>query len=194
MGWKGDGYGLGKDGQGILKPVDIDMSMNRFGFGFVYTHDGYDDELRELEQIDSISKLDLNDPRNSPPNTNNTHSRTNSNIISKNSNNFYNRQQAQKQKGIGMRELLNNIHRLLANFIGAQSQNDLVFDKSLTIEERKFVHREAHKLGLKTRSEGSGENRFLVVSKKRSTNEIIESTMTGAQISKYKMISKGNMN
>jgi hypothetical protein len=187
MGWKGEGHGLGKEEQGIARPVDIDMSMNRFGLGFVYQHDGYDQELKELAQLDSISKLNLNSPPcKSPPNRPSNGNKSNTN-----------RQANRNQKGgggggIGMRALLNNIHRLLANFIGAQSENDLVLDKGLTTEERKFVHREAHKLGLKTRSEGSGENRFLVVSKKRSTNEIIESTMNGAQISKYKMISKGD--
>jgi hypothetical protein len=196
MGWKGEGHGLGKEDQGIARPIDIDRSCNRFGLGFVYHHDdSYADELRALEQIDSIAIADLN--LNSHQQSLSKQSHPNA---SKPNNQRQSQQQQQKQalagkpKGIGMRDLLNNIHRLLADFIGAQSQNDLVFEKSLSKDERKLVHREASKLGLKTRSEGAGENRFLVVSKKRSTNEIIESTINGARISKYRMISKGDAN
>ena len=183
MGWKGDGYGLGKDEQGIAKPVDVDMSMNRFGLGFVY-HDGYEQEIARLDQqidsIDSIASLNLNEIKSSkaPPFSSSRNQPIN----------------LRKQRGINMRDLINNIHRVLANFIGAQnSENDLMFDKSLTTDDRKLVHKEAHKLGLKTRSEGSGGNRFLVVSKKRSANEIIESTIQAGQFSKYQLISKGDL-
>ena len=96
-----------------------------------------------------------------------------------------------RPKGIQMRDLINNIHKVLRNFASSQTEGDLVFDKSLTVDERKFVHREAHKLGLKTRSEGQGENRFLVVSRKRSADEIIHSSLNSGQFSKYKLISKG---
>ena len=167
MGWKGEGHGLGKEQQGIAKPVEVDMSMNRAGFGFTYHFgDGYDQELRQMDH--QTNQTVSNNPSLNPPRNN-------------------------RNKVINMRDMLNNIHKLLANFMSSQTDNDLVFDKSLSADERKFVHREAHKLGLKTRSEGAGENRFLVVSKKRSTNEIIESTMSkgDGQFSKYKLISKG---
>lgn len=185
MGWR-EGHGLGKMEQGMLKPVEIDVSRNRFGLGFTYHFcDGYDEELNKLDTATEVepvlADLNLNDrpgERKQEP--------------------VQNRQSSVKpivlrrQKGIGIRELINNIHKMLANFMSSLTENDLVFDKSLTIEDRKLVHKEAHKLGLKTRSEGQGENRFLVVSKKRSANEILESAIQSGQISKYKLISKGD--
>jgi hypothetical protein len=184
MGWKGEGHGLGKNQQGITRPIDVDTSMNRFGLGFAYHfYDGYDQELKQLDtqqtqqQSNMISLKDDN-------NNNSKHNNRVTNIPP----------DRQQRSGITMRDLINNIHRLLANYLGTRTEHDLVFDKTLSADDRKLVHREAHKLGLKTRSEGAGVNRFLVVSKKRSTSELIESTLSMGQVSKYKLISKGDYN
>ena len=84
------------------------------------------------------------------------------------------------------------IINLLRNFTSSPAENDLVFEKSFSTDDRKIIHREANRLGLKTRSEGSGDDRFLVVKKKRTTNELVEAAkLNGGQISSFKLISGG---
>ena len=91
-------------------------------------------------------------------------------------------------------EFIKNIRSLLNDFVSSETEKDLVFDKDLSVEDRKIIHKEAHRFGLKTRSEGSGEDRFLVVRKKQTANEILDSMMkNGGELNKYKIISTGNL-
>lgn len=180
MGWKGEGHGLGKFQQGITKPLELDVNRCRLGFGFARFGDGYDEELLELDQRDESVSL---------PAQNVVEVKRVNNYQSNN----YRREQNFKTKP-KTSGFINNIVILLSNFISSPTENDLIFSNNLSVDDRKFVHREAHRLGLKTRSEGKGDARFLVVQKKRSSNEIIESALkNGGQISKYKLISKGDI-
>ena len=156
MGWKGDGHGLGKNDQGITTPVEfMDVSRTRYGFGFNYHFcDGFDDELHELDCAESMSKIDLNPSANVPKVTK------------------FNGRNKMK-----LTEFIKNIRSLLNDFVSSETEKDLVFDKDLSVEDRKIIHKEAHRFGLKTRSEGSGEDRFLVVRKKQTANEILDSMM-----------------
>lgn len=189
MGWKGEGFGLGKDQQGIKQAIDIqDTSRTRLGFGFKYNFcDDYDQELNELdglETINNISKIDLNDFDSSK-----TNSIKKVNNLPMQINNQFNPRNKTK-----LNEFLNNIRKLMNNFVSSQTEQDIVFDKSLTVEERKLIHREAHKFGLKTRSEGNGINRFLVVRRKQTSGEILESVLkNGGGINKYTIISRGDL-
>jgi len=91
---------------------------------------------------------------------------------------------------IKKRDFVTNIVNLLKNFISSPTQNDLVFDNALSVEDRKIIHREANRLDLKTKSEGFGGNRFLVVKKKRTTSELVEAALkNGGEISSFKLIS-----
>lgn len=201
MGWKGEGHGLGKLQQGISVPIEIeDLSRNRFGLGFNF-YDDYSQEIAEMDQATErgcISQMDINmedtasfaiggisknPPLNSNPKPTVEAKAYNINPIKIN----------RKVPRLG--DVIKNIRELLVNFVNSSANDDLVFDKSLTIEDRKLVHREAHKLGLKTRSEGSANNRFIVVRKKLTANELIESAMkNGGQISRYEIISNGSQN
>ena len=199
MGWKGHGFGLGKFEQGITAPIELDVNRCRLGFGFARFGDGYDEELLELDQADvptvSLPITNLSSNNAAPPPQPCQTSQP-SNRFNPQQGNFNRRQQPQqnfsrnKPKTGGF---INNIVQLLSNFISSPTENDLIFSNNLSVEDRKFVHREAHRLGLKTRSEGKGDERFLVVQKKRSSNEIVESALkNGGQVSKYKIISKGD--
>ncbi len=84
-----------------------------------------------------------------------------------------------------------NVQRLLRDFVAARSEEDLVFERGLSGEERALVHREAARLGVRTKSQGSGEGRFLVAQKRRSAGELVESIRRhGGQFSKYELVSQ----
>lgn len=175
MGWKGEGHGLGRTEQGILKPVEfIDMNRSRFGFGYNYHFcDGYDDELRELDCLEAVSSLSLNQIET-----------------------VQNKAQEEKEKPkkkIKIHQFINNVRQLLNDFVQSETEKDLVFDKDLSIEDRKIIHKEAQRYGLKTRSEGNGQERFIVVRKKKTSNEILTSVLKhGGELNKFSIISHGN--
>ena len=84
-----------------------------------------------------------------------------------------------------------NIQKLLKNFIASVIEEDLVFEKGLSNEERAVIHKEAARFGVKTKSQGHGDNRFLVAQKRRTTGELMESIKrNGGQFSKYELISQ----
>ena len=182
MGWKGHGFGLGKMEQGITEPIELEVNKCRLGFGCSYADDSYADELKELDKLDEKNVIVPNIKNN-----NNNNNKNNNNRINEKRNKF------STNKDLMKRDFINNIVNLLRNFISSPAENDLVFEKTLSSDDRKLIHREANRLGLKTKSEGSGDNRFLVVKKKRTTNEILEAALkNGGQISSFKIISDGN--
>lgn len=175
MGWKGEGYGLGKAQQGITKPIEVDQIRKRSGIGCHLDLD-FAEDINELENENTIV---LNESEN-------VKTIKNAETSSPYQNKFNKKRKAQ--------DFRNNIQRLLKNFISSLTEEDLVFDKGLTAEERALVHKEANRLGLKTRSRGNGENRFLVAQKKRSASELMDTIKNnGGQFSKYELISKGDL-
>lgn len=173
MGWKGAGHGLGKDQQGITQPIEVDQIRDRSGIG---SHHSYDDYLREIEE--EMKKETIQDDH----------------PLSKSSNST-----RHGPPSVGLKrykqDFRANIQKLLKNFIASVNEEDLVFDKGLTSEERAMVHKEAARYGLKTKSQGYGDNRFLVAQKKRTAVELMDTIMkNGGQFSKYELVSKGDMN
>ena len=122
MGWKGDGYGLGKFEQGITRPLELDVNRCRLGFGFARFGDGYDDELLELDQKDQASILPVVN-------------QASNNCQANNSRRVQNFRMKPKTSGF-----INNIVNLLSNFISSPTENDLIFSNNLSVEDRKFVH------------------------------------------------------
>ena len=55
-----------------------------------------------------------------------------------------------------------SIEKRLQNFC-ASDERSLAFPPTLSSEERRFVHSHAPKLGLATKSQGKGDERFLTV-------------------------------
>jgi len=170
MGWKGAGHGLGKDQQGITQPIEVGQIRQRSGIGCRHN---YDDYLREIEEEMETETLQNDQPRGTAAANH-------------------------KRPVVGLKrykqDFRTNIQKLLKNFISSVNEEDLVFEKGLTNEERAMVHKEAARYGLKTRSHGSGENRFLVAQKRRTAGELMDTIIKkGGQFSKYELVSKGDM-
>ena len=85
-----------------------------------------------------------------------------------------------------------NIFSVLNNYLSSASEQDIVFETTLSKEDRATIHRTAQRLGLKTRSEGKEPNRFLVVSKKKSNAEIFNALQKGENVCKYQLVSTGD--
>eukprot|EP00095_Tigriopus_kingsejongensis_P007839 maker-scaffold1517_size37798-snap-gene-0.12 protein:Tk07839 transcript:maker-scaffold1517_size37798-snap-gene-0.12-mRNA-1 annotation:"nf-kappa-b-repressing factor" len=67
--------------------------------------------------------------------------------------------------------------------------HDLVFTSGFTNEQRKEMHMIALRLGLKSKSLGKDENRFLTISRKLNTSHLIEDLLaTGGDNAKYTLI------
>jgi len=164
MGWKGEGYGMGKNQQGILKPIEVDVNNARLGLGFLNYrfNDGYDEELVQLDkEVNSQIEDDFHSIKSLRNNR---------------------------------RHLKSNVNNLLNKFVTSSLNIDLVFDSELTKDERKLIHMDACRLGLKTHSEGSGANRFIVVSKNIASSHLLNNILNSSgQISKYELISKGSI-
>lgn len=58
-----------------------------------------------------------------------------------------------------------SVERTLLDFIRNEEQTEIRFANDLTSEERALVHLRCRKFGLKHKSHGKGDNRYLVVSK-----------------------------
>ena len=81
------------------------------------------------------------------------------------------------------------IKATINDYVQSDKQTDLVFSPSFSKEERAIIHQQAQKLGLKTRSYGSGEERFLIVSRKRSASQLFDHIMeNGGSTSKYELV------
>lgn len=177
MGWKGAGHGLGIAQQGITKPIEVGQILERSGIGY---RDTYVEEVKEKDSQSLDTKHKTEDSIDQPA------------VYKKNTSVVYNNNQNKPNLKRNRLNFRNNIIKLLKNFISSLSDEDLVFEKGLSSEERAIVHKEANRFGLKTRSHGTGENRFLVAQKKRSAGELMESIKkNGGQFSKYELISKG---
>ena len=186
MGWKGEGFGLGKWQQGITKPIEYDMNKCRLGLG-CQMNDGYDEEMNLMNNNNQTTTTSTINP------TNTTSTKPKKSTINLIMDQFYENRKNNSNKFLIRRNFINNIVNLLSNFACSETDEDLVFDKNILQEERKLIHREGHRLGLKTQSHGSGENRFLVVKKKKTSKEIFESLVkNGGQSSNYSLISGVN--
>jgi len=178
MGWKGAGHGLGKHQQGITKPIEVDQIRERSGIGCHPNYDEYFDELNKMDTTEPIESIQT-------PHAKSVGSRGKANNPVPLNRPAYKRFR---------QDFRTNIQNLLKNFIASVTEEDLVFDKGLTNEERAMVHKEAGRYGLKTRSQGTGENRFLVAQKRRTAGELMENIKkNGGQFSKYELVTKGKM-
>ncbi|XP_070554406.1 NF-kappa-B-repressing factor-like isoform X2 [Ptychodera flava] len=78
---------------------------------------------------------------------------------------------------------------IIKNYALSDNQDDLVFSSELNNDERKVIHQAAGKFGLKSRSYGSGDNRYLVIKKIRNAKDIVEHlTQSGGSSARYELI------
>lgn len=81
------------------------------------------------------------------------------------------------------------ITEVIDNYTKSDRQDDLAFAPEFSKEERAFIHQYSQKLGLKTHSRGSGSERYLTISRKRSASQLFEHIMEeGGATPKYELI------
>ncbi|KAM4664238.1 NF-kappa-B-repressing factor [Discoglossus pictus] len=80
------------------------------------------------------------------------------------------------------------IEQIIRNYAASHSQDDLTFSRELTNDERKYIHQISQKYGLKSKSHGQGTERFLVVSRKRNRQELIDQLRQGGQVGSYALV------
>ncbi|XP_068553692.1 NF-kappa-B-repressing factor [Anas acuta] len=99
-----------------------------------------------------------------------------------------------KREGLGLDvERVNkiakrDIEQIIRNYARSESHVDLTFSTELTNDERKQIHQIAQKYGLKSKSHGQGHDRYLVVSRKRRKEDLIDQLKQEGQVGHYELI------
>jgi len=104
------------------------------------------------------------------------------------------------RKGLGLqasqgggKDFQRKVTQMLQDYIKNDEQQDLYFSSELTKEERATIHNIGQKMGLKTHSKGKGDNRYLIVSRKRSAHELLDHVIeSGGSTSKYELVPPRN--
>ncbi|XP_018088533.1 NF-kappa-B-repressing factor isoform X2 [Xenopus laevis] len=81
-----------------------------------------------------------------------------------------------------------DIEKIIRNYADSYNQDDLTFAKELSNEERKYIHQISQKFGLRSKSRGQGTERFLVVSRKRSKQDLIDQLRQDGQVGSYELL------
>jgi hypothetical protein len=97
------------------------------------------------------------------------------------------------EKGI-TQNFVKCVRDVISDYAKSHRQDDMKFSPTFTNEERAVIHKECHKFGLRTRSHGRrNEDRYLVVSRKRTANELFSHIMqSGGSTSKYELFPPGS--
>lgn len=84
------------------------------------------------------------------------------------------------------------ITELLENYAASERQDDLVFSPHFRKDERIIIHNECRRLNLKSKSNGQGNTRYLIVRRKRSAFQLLEHvTRCGGETARYKVVPPG---
>ncbi|NXU56410.1 NKRF factor, partial [Turnix velox] len=99
-----------------------------------------------------------------------------------------------KREGLGLDvERVNkiakrDIEEIIRNYARSDSNIDLTFSTELNMDERKQIHQIAQKYGLKSKSHGQGHSRYLVVSRKRRKEDLLDQLKQEGQVGHYELI------
>nr|XP_008122385.1 PREDICTED: NF-kappa-B-repressing factor [Anolis carolinensis] len=100
-----------------------------------------------------------------------------------------------KREGLGLdvarggsRITKKDIEQIVQKYAFSDSNVDLTFSTELTNDERKQIHQIAQKYGLKSRSHGQGRDRYLVVSRKRRREDLLDQLKQDGQVGHYELI------
>ncbi|XP_076436247.1 uncharacterized protein LOC143275842 [Babylonia areolata] len=84
------------------------------------------------------------------------------------------------------------ITELLENYAASERQDDLVFSPHFRKDERIIIHNECRRLNLKSKSNGQGNTRYLIIRRKRSAFQLLEHVMRcGGETARYKVVPPG---
>ncbi|KAM8952889.1 NF-kappa-B-repressing factor [Pelodytes ibericus] len=81
-----------------------------------------------------------------------------------------------------------DLEQIIRVYASSHNEDDLTFSSGLSNEERKLIHRLALRYGLKSRSHGQGEDRFLVVSRKRDKQDFLRQLRQQGQAGSYALV------
>ena len=95
------------------------------------------------------------------------------------------------EQGIS-RNFLSSIRTVAQEYASSSKQNDLVFSPDFSKDERASIHKICQQFGLKTRSHGTGTERYLVASRRRTPHQLFNHIMeSGGETSKYVLVPPG---
>ncbi|XP_064616432.1 uncharacterized protein LOC135480516 [Liolophura sinensis] len=95
------------------------------------------------------------------------------------------------ERGIQI-DFMSKVKTVLMDYARSSKQDDLAFSPQFNKEERAIIHNECRKLGLKSGSKGSGDERFLIVSRKRTANQLLNHViLSGGTTNKYDLLPPG---
>jgi len=81
------------------------------------------------------------------------------------------------------------VRRLIEEYAASDNPYDLIFASDFDNDQRKEMHAAARRLGLKSRSFGKGEERFLTISRKTDVRKLISELLSrGGQNEKYELV------
>ena len=84
------------------------------------------------------------------------------------------------------------ITEVLENYASSERQDDLVFSPHFRKDERIIIHNECRRLNLKSKSNGQGNTRYLIVRRKRSASQLLAHVMEcGGETARYKVVPPG---
>lgn len=81
-----------------------------------------------------------------------------------------------------------DIEGVIRNYVVSERQDDLRFSTDLTNDERKQIHQISQKYGLRSKSYGQGRQRFLIVSRRVKTDQLIGQLLQEGQVGRYELI------
>ncbi|XP_061644462.1 NF-kappa-B-repressing factor [Phyllopteryx taeniolatus] len=81
-----------------------------------------------------------------------------------------------------------DIEDIIRNYVSSDRQDDLRFSTDLTNDERKQIHQVSQKYGLRSKSYGQGRQRFLVVSRRVDTDQLIGQLLQEGQVGRYELV------
>ncbi|XP_054648708.1 NF-kappa-B-repressing factor [Dunckerocampus dactyliophorus] len=81
-----------------------------------------------------------------------------------------------------------DIEDIIRKYVSSDRQDDLRFSTDLTNEERKQIHQVSQKYGLRSKSYGQGKQRFLVVSRRVDTDQLIGQLLQEGQVGRYELV------
>ncbi|XP_052093561.1 uncharacterized protein LOC127729728 [Mytilus californianus] len=95
--------------------------------------------------------------------------------------------------GDGMKDFRNKVRKVVEDYAKSDAQEDLSFTSDYTKEERAYIHTISQRLGLKSQSRGKGDNRYLTLSRKRTTNQLFDHLINeGGSTHKYELVPPEN--
>ncbi|KAK3107724.1 hypothetical protein FSP39_020872 [Pinctada imbricata] len=100
-----------------------------------------------------------------------------------------------RREGLGlssnqtMVDFKKKVKEVIENYAKSEKQEDLAFAPCFSKEERAFIHQQCMRLNLKSQSRGTGNERYLTVSRKRTSSQLFDHLMQeGGSTSKYELV------